>query len=98
WIFRDALALWRGAPLPDPPSVHEQREGLREHRELAERAYGPDRWLGVMRKFGYKYARLHPELDSLRREFGQLRNRTDWDQLIDRFYAIDAPGLRPQVD
>ena len=40
----------------------EQREVIAEHYRLAEEIYGPKPLLPVMRKFGIKYARLHPQV------------------------------------
>ena len=60
WIFEQARALAAGVVLP-PPSLHRQREVIAEHYRLAEEIYGPSRCCRVMRKFGIKYARLHPQ-------------------------------------
>ena len=35
WIFSQAKALAEGQPLPDPPTLHQQREIMREHYILA---------------------------------------------------------------
>ena len=40
-----------------------QREVIAEHYRLAEQVYGADRCVPTMRKFGIKYARLHPQPD-----------------------------------
>ena len=60
WIFEQARALVEGRPLPPPPSLHEQREVIAEHYRLAEEIYGWPRFGRHMRKFGIKYAQLHP--------------------------------------
>ena len=60
WIFSQARALAQGQPLPDPPSVHQQRDVIAEHYRLAEQIYGADRCGRQMRKFGIKYSQLHP--------------------------------------
>ena len=59
WIYQQVRALAAGQPLPPPPSVAEQGECMREHYRLAEMVYGP-RCGPQMRKFGIKYASLHP--------------------------------------
>lgn len=98
WIFEQALALWSGQPLPKPPGVLAQRSVLIAHRTLAEQAYGATRWLGVLRKFGFKYARLHPRSVDLRQALGDVRTVADWERLLDQFYMDDAPGHYPDVD
>ena len=40
WIFAQARALAAGLPLPDAPTVHEQRDVIAEHYRLAEELYG----------------------------------------------------------
>jgi tRNA-dihydrouridine synthase B len=94
WIFQQTRAIAAGLPLPDPPRLHEQRDILREHYRLAETLYG-DRVGPLMRKFGIKYAILHPQHDELRAAFVKVKNQVDWDKVLDRFYSVDAPGCHP---
>jgi nifR3 family TIM-barrel protein len=98
WIFSQALALARGEPLPDPPSIHEQSRVLNEHRQLAESVYGRERWLRSLRKFGFKYARLHPDGIAVRAAFGGVKTISDWEDLLCRHYGEDGAGVHPRVD
>ena len=43
WIFAEARALAAGQPLPDPPTLFEQRDVIAEHYSLAEELYGPEK-------------------------------------------------------
>jgi len=95
WIFNQARALAAGQPLPDPPRLHEQKEVLLEHYRLAEELYGPDRVGRLMRKFGIKYAILHPEHDAVRSAFVKVKNMDDWKVALDQFYSADGPGCHP---
>lgn len=95
WIFREARALLEGRPLPPPPSVAEQREIILEHFRIAMDLYGPDRGSRMMRKFGIRYARLHPEGDAVRLAFIAVSSEAGWRAVLDRFYASDAEGRRP---
>jgi len=97
WIFSQARALLAGAPLPPPPDLHTQRAALVEHWALAEELYGPE-CLSTLRKFGIKYARLHPEPIAVRDAFVAARTPADWHAVIARWYAVNAPGRHPQVD
>lgn len=92
WIFAQVRALAAGLPLPPPPSLHEQREIIREHYRLAERVYGPDVCGRQMRKFGIKYSRLHPRALEVRDAFIAVRRPADWPQVLERWYADDLPG------
>jgi nifR3 family TIM-barrel protein len=95
WIFSQTRALAAGLPLPDPPTLYEQRDVLREHYRLAECLYGEDRVGPLMRKFGIKYAILHPQHDELREAFVKVRCLEDWDAVLEKYYGQDAPGCHP---
>jgi tRNA-dihydrouridine synthase B len=92
WIFAQARALAAGLPLPPPPSVHEQREVIREHYRLAEEIYGPNACGRQMRKFGIKYAQLHPDAQQVRDAFIAVSRADQWPLVLERFYAEDRPG------
>jgi nifR3 family TIM-barrel protein len=98
WIFKQASALAGGEPLPAPPSVHEQREVLFEHFRLAEQVYGPQHCGRQMRKFGIKYARLHPQTELVRDAFIAVHNASEWQAVLDRWYAQDLPGQYPECN
>jgi len=98
WIFRQTLALLAGAaPLP-PPTIHEQREVLREHWALAMELHGEQVAGRSMRKFAIKYARVHPEPLAVRDAFIGVKVNADWQTVLDRFYATDGPGRDPAAD
>jgi tRNA-dihydrouridine synthase B len=98
WIFGQCAALLRGQPLPQPPTVREQGEVLHEHFALAEDCYGPQLCVRQMKKFGIKYARLHPALSQVRDAFVHVRSPEDWRTVLDQWYADDRPGVYPRVD
>lgn len=98
WIFGQVRALAAGLPLPDPPRLHEQREVIREHYRLAMEIYGPQVAGRQMRKFGIKYARLHPQSLEVRDAFVSVREPADWLAVLDRWYADDFPGRHPEAD
>jgi nifR3 family TIM-barrel protein len=95
WIFSQARALAAGLPLPEPPSLFEQREVITEHYRLSEEVYGPERACRKMRKFGIKYALLHPQTNSVRDDFVAVQKSDDWHAVLDRWYADDGPGRYP---
>ena len=94
WIFREFSALLRGAPLPEPPTIFEQREALLEHFAMAVEIYGEAMASRQMRKIGIKYAKLHPSGPAVWREFIAVRRQRDWDAVLARHYATDGPGVR----
>lgn len=92
WIFQQVRALAAGRPLPAPPSVFEQRDVIAEHYRLAEEMYGSPRCCSVMRKFGIKYSRLHPQAEQVRDAFAAVRHPGQWREVLDKWYAEDLPG------
>lgn len=95
WIFGQAQAIFDGKPLPAPPSVHQQREVMLEHFQLAEQLYGPERAGVPMRKFGIKYSASHPRGLEVREQFVRVKNFDEWNAVLDRWYAEDQPGVYP---
>jgi nifR3 family TIM-barrel protein len=96
WIFQQARVLANGTQLP-PPSLFEQRDVIAEHYRLSEEIYGPQRGCYVMRKFGIKYARLHPQFLEVRNAFVRVQQPDDWRSVLNRWYAEDLPGVEPST-
>lgn len=95
WIFSQCRAMAEGKPLPPPPTLWEQRDIILEHFRLAEELYGEQRCGTQMRKFGIKYAALHPQYLEVREGFARVKNLAEWKANLDRFYAEDLPGCYP---
>jgi tRNA-dihydrouridine synthase B len=98
WIFQQVRALAAGQPLPDPPTLHEQRRVIAEHYRLAGEIYGPEACGRQMRKFGIKYSRLHPDSLAVRDAFIAVRRSHELGEVLDRFYADDLPGRHPELE
>ncbi len=94
WIFSQCRALAVGLPLPPPPSLHEQARVLREHFVLAEELYG-ERCGPLMRKFGIKFAASHPQHLLVREAFARIKDLSEWDGVLNHWYAEDLPGCYP---
>ncbi len=98
WIFAQARALAAGQPLPPPPTVHQQRRVIAQHYGIAETIYGPRRCIAPMRKFGIKYARLHPQPKMVRDAFVAVKEAGQWRDVLATWYARDLPGQYPEMD
>jgi nifR3 family TIM-barrel protein len=96
WIFQQARALAAGVVLP-PPSLHQQRDVIAEHYRLTEEIYGASRCCRVMRKFGIKYAQLHPQSKQVRDAFVAVTEPNDWRAVLAHWYAEDLPGVQPSA-
>lgn len=95
WIFNQCRALAEGQDLPPPPTLFEQRDIVLEHYRLAESLYGPDRAGPLMRKFGIKYAALHPQHLVVREAFAKTKTLEDWQAVIHHYYSQDLSGCHP---
>jgi nifR3 family TIM-barrel protein len=98
WIFAQARALAAGLPLPDPPSVHQQRDVIAEHYRLTEELYGPEIGGRHMRKFGIKYSKLHPQPQEVRDAFVKVSRPEQWRAVLERWYGEDLPGRHPELE
>ncbi len=98
WIFQQARALAAGLPLPEPPTLFEQRDVIAEHYSLAEQLYGAERCVPTMRKFGIKYSQMHPQHKQVRADFCQVKQPGAWREVLEKWYHTDAPGVAPPVD
>ena len=98
WIFAQCRALAAGEPLPQPPTLRQQRDVITEHYRLAEELYGPERCLPDMRKFAIKYSQLHPCHAEVRADFCQVKLPGAWRDVLSKWYAVDGPGNFPSIE
>ncbi len=97
WVFGQAQALAAGREVIYP-SLHEQRRIIAEHLRLAIEHYGPVKACRHMRKFGIRYAELHPDYLPLRDAFIKVSTPEDWQAILEKWYAVDLPGCPPPVE
>ncbi len=96
WIFKHAADLLND-PLhaANPPTIHEQREALREHFAIAMEVHGEQLAGRRMRKQGIKYSRFHPQAASVKNEFIAVNSLRQWTAVLDDWYNTDGPGVWP---
>ncbi|MFW6060844.1 MAG: tRNA-dihydrouridine synthase, partial [Phycisphaeraceae bacterium] len=99
WLFTQARALLAGdeAGGTRAPTIFEQRDVLREHFELSVRLHGEKKAGMMMRKFGIKFSRHHPQGESVRQAFIKVKCLDDWQAVLDAFYSVDGPGVDPDA-
>ncbi len=85
WFFRQFQDIVAGRE-PYDPSLSEQREVIAEHFTLSSEFYGVERGCMHMRKFGIKYARMHPSPKKLRMAFVAVKNTQDWKNVLETYY------------
>jgi nifR3 family TIM-barrel protein len=92
WIFQQAAALAEGRPLPDPPSLQQQAEVMREHFSLCEQTYSIAKAPYLMRKFCIKYSQSHPAHEQVRIECTRIRTRDEFEAILQRHYVGNGGG------
>jgi tRNA-dihydrouridine synthase len=99
WVFQQAKSLLAPLPLPlAPPTIHEQRDALREHFGIAMEIHGESLAGRRMRKMGIKYSRFHPRAGEVKSAFIEVQTLADWTSVLDRFYSSDGPGVWPAAN
>jgi len=86
WIFDQVRALAEGLSI-ETPGLAEQRRVLEMHCELCIEATDETTASSTMRTFGIKFARLHPDADTVRNAFARSRTLAEWRAVLDRLYV-----------
>ncbi len=86
WIFEECRALWRGEPLPPPPTIQAQGDAIAEHWREVAAAYGDRHGARFMRKFAIKYVEHHPLAKDVRRAFVEAMTADDLHAVLDTWY------------
>ncbi|MCK5114567.1 MAG: tRNA-dihydrouridine synthase [Phycisphaerae bacterium] len=84
WFFLQARALAAGQQ-PPVPDLAEQRRVMTVHFAEAQQLYG-QKAPSIMRKFGIKYARMHPHPKRVRVAFVDVKTPEDWFAVLDEYY------------
>jgi tRNA-dihydrouridine synthase B len=85
WFFRQVGDLLAGREAYQP-SLAEQRDIIKQHFDHAVAIYGPDKGARIMRKFGIKYAQLHPTPKALRVAFVNVKDPAEWHAVVEQYY------------
>jgi tRNA-dihydrouridine synthase len=85
WIFRQARQLMRGEQ-PTVPTLAEQRAALLDHFDLSVKLHGERAAGRMMRKFGIKFARHHPDAAKVKSAFIACSNIAQWHGVIEHCY------------
>lgn len=95
WIFAQARALLAGdhEAATRPPTLAQQQQVLREHFELSIALHGERTGSMMMRKFGIKFSRHHPDALTVRDAFIAVKSLADWEAVLERHYGAAAAAI-----
>ena len=51
-----------------------------------------------MRKMGIKYSRFHRLAGQVKSHFINVKSLRDWNNVLEKWYAVDGPGVWPAAD
>ena len=85
WFFRQWCDLAGGREMY-VPSLDDQKEVILDHFKRTIEFYGEHKGTKHMRKFGIKYASMHPTPKKLRMAFVAGKDAADWLAIIENFY------------
>lgn len=99
WVFTQARAILADDPqaATRPPTIAQQCDVLLEHFDLSMRLHGERSAGMMMRKFGIKFSRHHPDADRVAKAFIAVHSADDWRRVLADFYASDGPGAVPPL-
>ncbi|MFA5634828.1 MAG: tRNA dihydrouridine synthase DusB [Anaerovoracaceae bacterium] len=86
WIFRDALSIYNGCPLPAVAPAEEKAVTILRHMDLQVKEKGPSRAVQEMRKHVGWYLKGTPGAAELRRKVNQAATVTDLRDVIKELY------------
>lgn len=89
WIFRQARQMIAGQT-PTEPTLAEQRAVLMEHFRLSIALNGEHVGGRMMRKFAIKFARHHPDPESVKAAMCRVSTLAEWNEALTRFYPEPA--------
>jgi len=97
WIFAQARALLRGDThsASQPPTIRQQREVLLDHFKQSCALHGEKAAGMMMRKFGIKFSRHHPDGDVVAKAFIAVKTLDHWRAVLDTHY--DGIGINGPV-
>lgn len=92
WIFRQARQMMTGLA-PQAPTLAQQRAVLLEHFNLSCSLNGEQAAGRMMRKFGIKFARHHPQADDVKMAMCRVSTLQQWQAVLDAHYPVPEPVM-----
>jgi len=87
WLFRQVQAALRGEPVPEDPTLAEERELLLEHYRLVCERFGPDKGTILMRKYACCYAQGRSGAREFRTRVSRVATPQEFTEVVDGCFA-----------
>jgi tRNA-dihydrouridine synthase B len=86
WLFQQAAAALRGAPIPPDPTLEEERQLLLHHYRLVCDRFGEAQGTLLMRKFACCYAQGRPGARDFRGSVARVTTANEFFEAVDRHF------------
>jgi tRNA-dihydrouridine synthase B len=94
WLYAQAAAAVRGAPVPRDPTLAEQRELMLHHFELVRQRFGDAKASVLMRKYACCYAQGRPGAREFRKHVATIGSPTEFHDVVERFFPREHGAAR----
>ncbi len=93
WLFAQAAAALRGEPIPEEPTLAEQKACMLRHYDLVVERFGVQKGTHLMRKFACCYAQGKHGARHFRTHVAHVENPTEFHRVVEEHFPrdLDAP-------
>lgn len=89
WVFAQITAALRGEPVPESPSLREQRDLLLRHHAMVVEREGDPHGTVVMRKFACRYLGGTPGARLFRDQICRAENTADFRRVVAEYFPLN---------
>lgn len=89
WLFAQAAAAVRGAPVPPDPTLAEERQLLVHHFRLVCERFGEEKAAVLMRKYACCYAQGRRGAREFRKHVATIESPADFHAVVEQFFPRD---------
>ena len=89
WLFAQAAAALRGEPVPEEPSLAQQRECMLGHYRLVVERFGEEKGTVLMRKFACCYAQGKHGARHFRTHVAAVKTTEEFYHVVDEYFPLE---------
>ena len=94
WLFQQVQAALRGQPVPEDPTLGEQRRCLLQHYRLVVERFGPEKGTMLMRKYACTYAQGCRGARQFRTRVAKVSTTSEFHEVVDRYFPRESGNDR----
>ncbi|MEM9657688.1 MAG: tRNA dihydrouridine synthase DusB [Planctomycetota bacterium] len=91
WLFAQAAAALRGEPIPENPTLDEERRLLLHHYELVRRRFGEQKAAVLMRKYACCYAQGRRGAREFRKRVALVETSQHFHEVVENYFPRETP-------